>query len=103
MPERDSIYLHTIYAIFTPFSYNEGMIDIFNWVVKSSADPEKVSLFVKGLVFVGLFLGVDSTVVNQFGNELANLAVLLGTVAAAIVSVFGLARKIYLTAIAKYS
>ena len=79
------------------------MKDIFNWIVVSSANSEKVSLFVKGLVIAGAFFGIDAAVIGQLGNELAHLAVLVGAVVASAASAYGLIRKVYLTVIAKYS
>lgn len=73
------------------------MKQIFDWVVKSSADPEKVSLTIKGGIVLAAFVGIDSSVVTQVGNELAHLIATLGIAVSSGVTLYGLLRKIYIT------
>jgi hypothetical protein len=88
-------------------------MNILNWLITSSADPKKWSLFVKGVLLlwgaqiVSLFdavcsfglacLGVDTTFVNQLAEGVE--AVIYGglIVIGLIWSLYGGIRKVYLT------
>lgn len=81
----------------------KSMKDIFDWIVKSSANPENISLFIKGLAGFGVLFGVDSAVIVQFGNELAHLVAIAAMAVASVISLYGLVRKIYITVMTKFA
>lgn len=65
-------------------------------LIRSSTDPESVSLFVKSIVALAILFGVDTTIVNEAGGFLSNLIVGIGMVATAITGIWGLFRKMNL-------
>lgn len=68
-------------------------MNIPQWL-RSSADPESVSLFVKSLATFAILFGVDHTVVDQAGGQLTNLIVGVGMAASAVTALWGIVRKI---------
>jgi len=65
-------------------------------ILRSSADPEKVSLTIKSAIpFIIFGLGAFGYV-NISQNDLVLVAEQLGTVISGIVMLYGLGRKIYL-------
>lgn len=74
------------------------MSRLVNWLVKSSADPEKVSMTIKGtlLTYVSLVIFVAQSFHVQVSQEwLANLIQFISAFAGSLLMVFGLGRKIY--------
>lgn len=71
-------------------------MEIFNWLITSSANPENVSLFIKSAVVLGALFGLDSTVISQAGNEVVHLIALLGMVVSSVTALVGLIRKLQL-------
>lgn len=85
---------------------------IFNWLVKSSADPRKVSLAVRGtfLLFgsqlVRVFdticsfglkcVGVDSTLINTLADGVEGVVYAFLLLWGAVWFLYGLGRKLYL-------
>lgn len=65
-------------------------------LIASSADPEKVSLFIKSIVVLAILFGIDTTVANQAGGYLTSLVIGIGMVISAGTALWGLVRKIKL-------
>jgi hypothetical protein len=84
-------------------------MSIWNWIVTSSADPNKLSLTLKaGIPFIIMILGwqgVDGAVVSpllgEAANQVANSLVLVAQLGTAAIAAYGLARKIYFTVFSK--
>ena len=79
-----------------------------NWIINSSKDPNKTSLFVQGLV--GTIISVLVTIatvsgyhnlpvndLNILAQEIAGFVGIVSTCISAAFSIFGLVRKIYRT------
>lgn len=62
----------------------------------SSANPEKVSLFVKSIAVFAVLYGVDESIVTELQNSLIVAIVAVAQAGSAIVAFYGLARKMYL-------
>ena len=83
-----------------------------NWILRSSVDPKKLSLMVKGalvsafsilgtvLVLFG-FNGLPANEINIFVENAAQTVGALGEVIGTIILAYGAIRKIYLTATSK--
>lgn len=75
--------------------------NIFNWILKSSADPEKISLSVKGAVAVTVFFGInhfiEPSVINDGINSIALLTTQIAQAFSSLVMVYGFLRKIFLS------
>ncbi len=65
-------------------------------IIRSSADPERISLFIKALVTLGIIVGLDATVVSQLGNDVANVILKVIELGALLYSIVGGVRKLYL-------
>jgi hypothetical protein len=72
------------------------MTQIINWFLTSSADRENYSLFIKSAAALVVLFGVDSAVVNDAGNQIANVIVAVGMLISAITALVGLVRKVKL-------
>lgn len=77
---------------------------IYEWFIKSSADPQKVSLTIKGflsaVVFVLAGLGINYTLdVNTLTYSITELIQSLGLLISTLITTYGLLRKIYNTLI----
>lgn len=80
-------------------------MNILNWIIKSSADPTKTSLTLKAgipfvIIAVGWFGYVSpelSPLLNDLINAVVNALALATALATGVYSVYGLARKIYLS------
>jgi hypothetical protein len=78
------------------------LIDIYNWLMKSSANPEKLSLTIKGIlstiVFVAVSFGANYTLnIDALSYDIANVISQIGIVISSLITIYGLIRKIYLT------
>jgi len=81
------------------------LINAYNWLMKSSANPEKLSLTIKGIlsaiVFVAVSFGANYTFtsfdVSAMAYDIANLISQIGVAVSALVAAFGFVRKIYIT------
>ena len=81
------------------------LVDIYNWFVKSSRCPSRYSLTLKGIggvvIFWGISLGVNYTFINfdisDIVYNIINVISIIGMVISALVALFGLIRKIYIT------
>lgn len=71
-------------------------MDVLNWFITSSKDSTQMSLFVKSVAAFAVLFGLDSTVVEPFGNEIVNLIVAIGMGVSAVTGMFGLYRKVRL-------
>ena len=65
-------------------------------LIRSSSNPETVSLFVKSVATFAVLFGLDTTVVNDAGGYLTNLIVGLGMFISACTGLYGIGRKIVL-------
>jgi predicted oxidoreductase (fatty acid repression mutant protein) len=65
-------------------------------LLKSSADPAKISMFIKSLAVFAVLFGVDQTVVDSLQIELLNFATALAMLISAGAGVWGLVRKVEL-------
>lgn len=79
---------------------------IWDWFVKSSADPQKTSLTIKGVLSTAVLIlgylgitghGID---VNDLTKNTTDLIVLIPAAVTTLVTAWGLVRKIALTIIA---
>lgn len=68
---------------------------VFEWFVFSSANPQLISLTVKGLLPFILLLGIDSSVSEELGNSVTEVIVSLGFTLSGFLTLGGLLRKIY--------
>jgi hypothetical protein len=81
------------------------LVNIYNWFVKSSRCPSQYSLTLKGIVgvfiFWGISFGVNYTFINFDINDMVyniiHVISIIGIVISALVALFGLVRKIYIT------
>jgi hypothetical protein len=78
------------------------LINFYNWLVKSSVNPEKTSLTIKGflgaVVFVLAGLGINYTLdVNTLTYSITELIQSLGLLISTLITTYGLLRKIYNT------
>lgn len=82
------------------------MNKFFDWLTTSSANPEATALTVKGLVVTYLplilvalkFFGHDvQPDVNSLGNQVESLVIVLLGIPGALMTAYGLIRKIILT------
>ncbi len=77
------------------------MLDkIFNWIVKSSANPEETAMTIKGVII--LQVPVALNILSQFGVNLDKFVVIndisiAALVFGALLGIVGIVRKIYLT------
>lgn len=75
-------------------------MNILNWILKSSADPTKLSLTLKGvfgfgvsaLAVFGVGLSLDD--VNGFADSLASVVANIGLLVSSAVTLVGFVRKI---------
>jgi len=65
-----------------------------NAIIRSSQNPEKVSLTVKSIVALAVLVGVDVSIANTAGNELVTFIMALGVLISSATFLFGLGRKI---------
>lgn len=70
-------------------------MNIPTWLT-SSANPENISLLVKGLATLLILIGADAAVVSQLQSDLLSLIVKAVEVAALVASVWGGMRKVQL-------
>lgn len=70
-------------------------MQIPQWLV-SSANPQNISLLIKGLATLLVLLGADAAVVSQLQNDVMNLAVKILEIVAVLMSVWGGFRKIHI-------
>ena len=67
---------------------------IFQWIVYSSANPQLISLTIKGFVPFLLLFGIDSTDAEALSSAVSQVILLLGQVVFGAIGIFGLVRKI---------
>lgn len=67
------------------------------WVVKSSANKEKLSATLKNLVPLLLLLGVDQANISVLQEGVVGLVVGVGMVVTALGTLWALARKVWRT------
>lgn len=70
-------------------------MNIPQWL-RSSANPDNISLLFKGLAAVAVLFGLDTTVVTNLGNAVVNIVTDIGILIAAVTAVIGAARKVQL-------
>lgn len=68
-------------------------MNIPQWL-RSSVDPDKISLLFKGLASVVVLFGLDATVVTNLGSAIVNIITDIGILVAAVTAVIGAARKV---------
>ena len=68
--------------------------NIVQWFVYSSANPQAVSLTVKGLIPLLLILGIDSQDSEALADNVSQFIIGLGLGSSALLTLFGLVRKI---------
>lgn len=72
--------------------------DLFNWFVRSSKNPQKYALTIKGLIpFLVLFNIGDANTLSVGVDSVINFLVLTGTWVSGAITVYGALRKIYLS------
>lgn len=69
------------------------MKQIFDWFVKSSIDPSKLSLTLKSLTVFAVLFGIDGTIADEGAGHIVNLVVALGMLASAGSGAYGFVRK----------
>ena len=70
---------------------------IVNWFIKSSADPQKLSLTLKALVGFAVLFGIDGAVANEGVGHVVLFVTALGQIVSAGFALYGFGRKIYLS------
>lgn len=76
---------------------------LWNWLVKSSANPDKWALTVKGavptIVIILGYLGITGQGLDtsQLGTSAGEIAAQIATVITSVVTLVGLVRKLFLT------
>jgi len=79
----------------SPINRNKNMITkIINWFVWSSANPNALSLTLKGLVPLLLLVGIDANDGGILADNVSQAVLGIGYVITAVVTVGGLLRKI---------
>lgn len=73
------------------------MNKVLAWVVKSSANKEKLSATLKNLVPLLLLLGVDQANISVLQEGVVGLVVGVGMVVTALGTLWALARKVWRT------
>ena len=73
------------------------MRKIFQWLVYSSANPQLISLTLKGFIPLLLLLGIDATAGQELTDVLSQSILAIGLVATSLTTLYGLVRKILLT------
>ena len=68
-------------------------MNILNALIRSSSNPENISLFIKSLATFALLSGFDSVVVSESSSYAANFITGLGMLASSITGLYGLYRK----------
>jgi len=77
--------------------------DIWNWLVKSSANPKKTSLTIKGVLSTAVIVlgyigisghGID---IGTLSNNLTDIIVQLTATITSLMALYGAVRKVYLT------
>jgi hypothetical protein len=63
-------------------------------IIRSSASPEKISMFVKSLAVFAVLFGFDKAVVDEAESQIANLVVLVAQVVTVLTALYGLLRKV---------
>lgn len=69
-------------------------MDFINWLIASSEDPNKVSLFIKSLVTFAVLFGVDATFADTAAGYLISIISATGMGIAAVMGIWGLFRKV---------
>lgn len=69
-------------------------MNVINYLLTSSEDPAKISLFIKSVAALAVLFGLDSTVVSAAQNDIATIVTNGAMVISALVALYGLARKI---------
>lgn len=77
------------------------MSDFITWLLTSSADPNAVGLTVRGFLVLiapiaAHLLGLDADTANGLVDTIVQLVVAAMTLVGVLMSLFGLARKVYL-------
>jgi hypothetical protein len=72
------------------------------WLIRSSVNPEKISLTIKGVIGVIVFLAANwginiSFNIDTLSYDIANVVSQLSVLISTIVTIYGLVRKIYFT------
>ena len=70
---------------------------IVNWFIKSSADPQKLSLTLKALVGFAVLFGIDGSVANEGVGHVVLFVTALGQIVSAGIALYGFGRKVYLS------
>ncbi len=79
------------------------LIAAWNWLVKSSKDPNKVSLTVKGAISTGIialgYFGITGNEIDAvaIGENTAEIMAQAAAAITAIITIYGAGRKIYLS------
>lgn len=69
----------------------------FDWIVKSSANPQQLAMTVKGMLAFLVFLGLDTTDVAAAESSVGVFILGLGYILSASMTLYGFGRKVYLT------
>ena len=81
------------------------MKSFLNWLIKSSADKEKLALSVKGflvsflplLILALRYFGVETSEVGSLPEQIESLIIVFFGAVGGLLTAFGLLRKIYFT------
>lgn len=77
---------------------------VLNWIVFSSMNPEKISLFLKGIIpFLVLIHFSNTTSLGETMDIIVNTIVLLGTAITACMATYGGFRKVAISLLALFS
>lgn len=70
---------------------------VFQWFLYSSKNPQNWSLTIKGLIPLLILFGIDQNILETFSNSVGEIIVATTEGLSALVTVYGLVRKIWLT------
>lgn len=70
---------------------------IVQWIIYSSANPQNISLTLKGLAPLLVFFGLDEITSTSLIGDLGDTILVLGEVITLGITLYGLARKVAIT------
>ena len=73
------------------------MRKIFQWFVYSSANPQVISLTLKGLIPFLLIFGIEQSDAEALSDTLSQTIINIGLIASGVLTMLGLVRKIILS------
>jgi hypothetical protein len=79
----------------------QTFVDIKNWIVWSSINPNQISLTLKALVPLFILLGIREEMVKTISDQIPQIIVQAGIIITGFTSLYGLIRKIVISLVGK--